>query len=222
MMTGKTDLFGQMKTFFSEHRLYVYKKREILLRPDDTPSGVYYVKKGYIRLYSLSADGQEFTFIIFQPGDVFPLMWAVNDTSNKQYLEALTAVEVWKAPKDALLTFLDKNPIMLSLLTSGILLRFNGLLERMEYLIFGDAYAKVASILSICAERFGEKEGNKIKIKVPLTHKDIASLIGVTRETVSIEMKKLEDTAVITRRKGLLVILDNKKLHKASAMETTY
>lgn len=219
-MNGNIDLFNQMKTFFSGHRLSVYKKREILLRPDDTPTGVYYVKKGYIRLYSLSAEGQEFTLIIFQPGDVFPLMWAVNDTPNKQYLEALTTVEVWKAPREELLTFLQANPAMFSVLTSKILLRFNGLLERMEYLIFGDAYAKVASILSICADRFGEKEGSKIKIKVPLTHKDIASLIGVTRETVSIEMKKLEDTSVVVRQKGLLLITDNKKLHKASQMET--
>lgn len=172
----------------------------MLLRADDVPSGVYYIHKGYVRVYALSESGQELNLIIFSPGNFFPLIWAINDSPNTQYCESITPVEIYRAPREEFLEFLSKNPDVLHEVLSKILTRFEGLMERMEYLVFGNAYQKVASILVICAERFGIKNGNEILIRVPLTHKDVANLIGLTRETTSVELKKLEKEKIIIKK----------------------
>ena len=235
--------------FFSKFRKLDYKKHEVIIRADEIPQGVYYLKKGYVRLYSISEAGQELTLIIFKPNDVFPIRWAITDASP-YYFDTLTPIEVMRAPREQFLEFLQQDPEVLYKVLSNILIRLGGLLERMEYLIFGDAHQKVASILVICAERFGitsirgiiifkyrfrwrfdrgclyifreviyrtkrcciREKIRGIIIRVPLTHKDIANLIGLTRETTSIEIKKLEKLRVLKKESGRFLIKNVTKL----------
>lgn len=208
----------KLEKFFSKFKPIHYKKGETILRPGDIPQGVYLLKKGYIKLSSISEDGKELLLIIFKPDDFFPLMWAINNTPNTQYLETMTDVELWRAPRPAFLEFIKNNPDVFLELTSRILIRLGGILQRMEYLAFGNAYEKVASIILICAERFGEKEGENIVIQVPLTHKDIATLLGITRETASIEIKKIERKGFIAYCGRSLVVRNKKGLEKESLL----
>lgn len=208
----------KLEKFFSQFKTIHYKKGEVIIRPGDIPPGVYLLKKGYVKLYSISSQGEELTLIIFKADDFFPITWAINGTPNTQYLEAMTAIEAWRAPKLEFLEFLKNNSDSFFELTSRMLVRLRGLMQRMEYLAFGNAYEKVASILLICAERFGEQEGGNIVIKVPLTHKDIAALLGITRETASIEIKKLERKGLIAYHGRSVVVEDKKGLEQESLL----
>ena len=196
----------KLEQFFSQFKRFHYKRNEVIIRPDDIPSGVFYLKKGYVKLYTLSESGQELILIIFKPGNFFPMIWTFEDVIPTQYCETMTSVELYRTSKDKFKEFVQENPEVLWDVTGKILIRLLGLLERMEYMVFGNAYQKVASILEICSERFGVKKGREVIIKVPLTHRDIANLIGLTRETVSIEIKKLEEKGILERSGKFYVI----------------
>ncbi len=209
----------KIESFFSQFKILSFKAREIILRADTPPSGIFYLKKGYVKDYSISTEGEELTLIIFKPGDFFPVQWAINDKPNIHNLEALTAVELYRVPKDRFIDFLTKNPDVLFELTRRIVTRLGGLLDRMEHLVFGNAYEKIGSILLILAERFGEKNNNHFTIPLILTHKDIAALAGMTRETVSIEMKKLESNNLIAYNGRLIIVKNPDKLRRESLVE---
>ncbi len=209
---------SKLDKFFGKGRPFYYKKGETILRPGDTPQGVFFLKKGYVRLYSISESGEELTLIIFKLHDLFPIMWAINGTANENYLETMTDVELYRFPREDFLHFLTLNPDVALELTSHILIRMGGILKRMEYLAFGNASQKVASILMICAERFGEKQDNSAIIHIPLTHRDVAMLVGMTRETVSIEIKKLERKGTISHQGRSIIIKDIRKLQKESLL----
>lgn len=206
--------------FFSSKTQLHYKKNEMILR-DDTPSpGVFYLKKGYVRDYALSRDGDELTLVVFKPGDFFPLQWVINNKPDFHNFEAMTAVELFRAPKEEFLAYLKKEPEVLVTSIEEIVARLGGLMDRMEHLVFGNAYERVASILLIFAERFGQKEDGAIMIPMPISHRCIASLVGMTRETVSVEMKKLEKKGLI-RSKGRFVYVKNLlKLQEESLVES--
>lgn len=203
---------GKLEKFFSQFKQIHYKKHATLMRAGDIPLGVYYLYKGYAKYYSLSETGQELSYIILKPQDIFPIIWAITDSSNIQYCDAMTDIEVSRAPKDKFLEFIRDNPDVLREVSKKMLVRFEGVLDRMAYMVFGNAYQKVASILVICAERFGMRKGNKIIIKVPLTHQDIANLIGLTRETTSVELKKLENLKIYSKKGSFISINNLKKL----------
>ena len=203
---------GELASFFSKFRELHYKKGEVIIRPDDSPAGVFYIEKGYVDLYTLSESGQELSLIIFKPGDFFPMIWAFNEVNISQYCETMTRADIRHAPREEFREFVKQNPEVLWNVTSKILVRLRGILERMEYMVFGNAYQKVASILVICAERFGTAENHGVIIKVPLTHRDIANLIGLTRETISIELKKLEKSGIIMKKGGRIHVKNISKL----------
>lgn len=102
---------------------------------------------------------------------------------------------------------------------SRILTRFGGVLTRMEYAMFGNAQSKVASMLLICAERLGKENKKGITVQVPLTHQDIASLLGIARETASIEMKKLQTKDLIGYQGKYLVIKNIQRLKEECMLE---
>lgn len=208
----------KLNRFFSKFKKISYKKGETILHADEEPRGVFYLTKGYTRIYSLSKNSQELTLIIFKPEDFYPLMWAINNTPNTYYVEAMTPVEFWQAPKEEFIKFIKNNNDVFFELTSRILTRLGGILTRMEYVMFGNAQNKVTSIILICAERFGEKREDGIFIKIPLTHQDLANLIGLTRETVSIEMKKLQRGGLIDYKSKYISIRNAQKLKEESVI----
>lgn len=190
------------------------------MRAGDIPSGIFYLARGYVGLHSISKNGEKLILIIFRPGDIFPITWGINETPSDYYLEAITPSSLHRVPRSKFLDFVRANVDVLLDLTGRMLVRMSGLLTRMEYLVFGNAYNKVASILLICAERFGRREGRSVVIQVPLTHSDVAALIGISRETASIEIKKLEKKGIIFSRGRLFVIKNQRLLRRESLLDT--
>lgn len=205
----------KLKKFFSKFKLIEYKKGEVILRAEEIPQGAFYILSGYVKMISLLVDGRELMLNIFKPGSFFPMMWAIANIENSYFFYAITNVTLRRIPKNDLAIFIKKNPDVLFDLTNRILIGLNGLITNIEHILSGDAYNRVISALFILAKRFGEKtEKNKIIIKLPVTHQDIANIAAITRETASITMKKIERKNIISKWKGLIVINNITKLKK--------
>ncbi|MBI4100757.1 hypothetical protein HY439_03400 [Candidatus Microgenomates bacterium] len=43
----------KLADFFSQFQLLHYKEKAIIRRPEDSPQGIFYLHKGYVRLYAL-------------------------------------------------------------------------------------------------------------------------------------------------------------------------
>lgn len=135
------------------------------------------------------------------------MVWAINDTPNVYFFEALTLIEVGRAPRDQIVSFLKDKPSLLFVLMSELLEDYAETLKRLEHLVFSDAYRRVISILLYIAKHFGEVRGAGVIVHYHFTHQDIATLVGVARETASLEMLKLE-------KKGFIKYIDHSILFK--------
>ncbi len=207
-----------LDSYFSRFPSRSYRKRSPIINAGDILQKIYFLKKGYIRLYSISNEGKELTLIIYKPGNVFPLLIALQPSTPYPYwVETITQAEVILVPVTSFISFFKNNPDLLLNLSVEIMSRLDSALRRMEYMAFGNAYVKVASILVLAAQRFGRIENRNIIIDVPLTHKDIGLLIAATRETVSSEIKKLEKKKIIGY-KGRLIAIKNVQLLKKEAL----
>ena len=209
-----TLLIKTVEDFFGKYTKIKYKKGEVIIRAEDAPQGVFYLKKGYVRQYMVGQDGAMLMLHIFKPNSFFPMTWAVNDTPNSYCYEAMSHVEVWRAPKEAVREFLAKNPSVVYNLVSRLLLGVSGIRRRIEYLIMDNAYTKTVLLLLYLAENLGEKEGTGTVLTVPVTHREISAWIGTTRETASIQVELLKHRGLISYRKRQLVIPSLKALEK--------
>ncbi|PIP63677.1 hypothetical protein CO165_03850 [Candidatus Roizmanbacteria bacterium CG_4_9_14_3_um_filter_33_18] len=101
----------ELEVFYKQFSMRNYKKGEMLIRADDDPLGIFCLKKGYVRQYTISKTGFELTLHIVRPISYFPMVWAVNGTPNVYFFEALTEVEVGRAPREQVVDFIKNKPI---------------------------------------------------------------------------------------------------------------
>jgi CRP-like cAMP-binding protein len=195
----KTEEF---ETFYKQFKIRDYKKGEMLIRADDDPQGIFCLTKGYVRQYTISKTGAELTLHILKPLSYFPMVWAINGTPNIYYFEALTPVEVGRAPRDEVVSFIKDKPAIIFALMSELLDDYAETLKRVEHLVFSDAYRRVISVLLYIIKHFGEENADGIVVRHRFTQQDLATLVGVSRETASNEMVKLE-------KKGLVRYVDH-------------
>lgn len=199
MKENKTKEF---ENFYKQFKTRFYKKGEMLIRADDDPQGIFCLTKGFVRQYTISKSGFELTLHILRPITYFPMVWAVNGTPNIYYFEALTPVEVGRAPRDEVVDFIKSRPTITFELLSELIEQYAETLTRMEHLVFSDANRRVISVLLYIANHFGKKQGRGIIVDYRFTQQDIATLVGVARETAGIELSKLE-------KRGLIKYIDH-------------
>lgn len=199
---------GKLDNFFSDFKKQNFRAKEIIIRAEEEPQGVYYLTGGMVKMYAISSRGEELVINIFRPASFFPMAWVLNNSTSHYYFEAISPVTVWKAPKDEFLKFVKSQPEILFDLVKRIYAGLEGYFSRMEYLMSGNARSKLIMEILIYAKRFGKKEGNTVTVDVKLTEKDLASQSGMTRETVSREMGKLKQKGILSYQKNILVIKD--------------
>jgi CRP-like cAMP-binding protein len=108
---------------------------------------------------------------------------------------------------------MEKNPAVMQELLIRLASGLNSMASKTEALVFGTASRKIAATLYFTAQRFGKKNGTATVIDFPLTHKRIAAMTGITRETASIEMAKLKKQGVLTYQGKQVTIFDMQVLY---------
>jgi len=197
----------------------MFKKGEIILRPFDEVTNCYYIKSGFVYTYAISATGNEFTTNIFRPRAIILLSAAISESEIFCTCEALSSVKAVKIPSRDIREFLQKE----SLVTYYYFKQFSSALSqtcmRMEAVIFGTAQEKVASVLCLMQNRFKYRtDQSRINLEFSLTHRQLASMSGLTRETVSGEMMKLKKDRLINYRSGKIDIIDLEQLRDRSSI----
>lgn len=205
---------SKLEHLFTHSVIRKYSKRQILMYPGDKLTHVYFVKKGYAKLYQINEQGDERILMIFPPRSAFPIIPGMRSDepySLKYFYESMTDMELYQLTTAEFSEILGGNEetsqIMLEYVTklAGELIRRLGIIENK------DANKKLATVLqyliNVCSE---ELEPGQFKIKLKLTHQDIASLAGLARETTSIQLKQMEKDKMISHKSnGLLVVNSN-------------
>jgi CRP/FNR family transcriptional regulator len=90
----------------------------------------------------------------------------------------------------------------------------SGFAGRVAQLVLDDAYTKTVLLILYYAENFGVRTKEGIELQVPLTHREIASWIGTTRETASLQAEALVRKGLIKTRGRILIITSVEALRR--------
>ena len=193
----------------SEPRIRYYKKGQTILKPDGDIKQVYFLRKGLVRQYWVSEEGEEITINIFKPGALFPLMLVIAKKTNRHYFEALTETETQELGAQSSLEAIKNSPQLLYEFTEKFALALDSLALRIELLASRASSAKILLFLDYLVKNFGtETNSGKIHISLTFTHSDIASWVGTRRETVTRSLEKYSKNKMISLDKGLITIED--------------
>ena len=187
-----------LKALFHSYPSIILKRGELILQPSTQISHIFYLTDGYVRMYALLPNGKELTITIFKPESFFPLFLAIDESENTYYFESFTNCIVKQAPVDDVLDFIKRNPEVLFDFTRRTSRGMQGIIEGLQYQLFGTVTQRTIATLVMLASRFGKKKETGTQIELPISHQDIANFVGVARETISIEMNELQKQGIIT------------------------
>ena len=189
------------------------KRRKLVYQPGDPSDAVYWIKSGRVKIYKLTEDGREIIVGLYQTGEIFGEMAFVEDQPREYFSEAMDDTTLLVLKRNNLFSLAKRKP--------GIIYRFSKLIgERrremeatMESLLYKGVRERLAGQLLKLSKQYGIEDNRGKLLRIKITHKDLASLIGSSRETVSLTLGDLKRVGLIdvnTDRK--IIITDEKQL----------
>lgn len=179
-----------------------------LVASGEEAKGVFLIRHGFIKVYSISDEGNEYLHIIYKPGEVFPLIWALLGHRRRVFYEALTDCTLNVLPKAEFIEETGRNAGFSSCLLKSLAEQFYVYADRIDNLQYKSAYEKVVYRLLFLAGRLGSKNPDGILIELPVTHELIAESVNLARESVSRQIEKLEKLGLISYQKGQILLKD--------------
>jgi CRP/FNR family transcriptional regulator len=188
----------------------------VIIRGYEEPEGVYLIKDGFVKAYSISHAGHRNLLLVHKVGQFMPLPWALDGASTTDlFYEAMTNVEVLRVDKDKLRAAMGNNTWLSREVLSQTVDMISICTQRIQTLEYRTARKRIIAELIYIAGRFGEKHDKEIIINAPITHQDIADSINMSRETASRALELLFEEGLVGQKEHLFTVKDIHKLQVA-------
>jgi CRP/FNR family cyclic AMP-dependent transcriptional regulator len=185
-----------------------FKKGDYIIRPGESPPGIFYIYKGLVKAYDITKYGEENMLIIRKEHELFPLIWAITGQERDVIYEAIAPTTVWLITREQFTEHMHSHPEALAPLLDMTIEMYRLHSERILNLEYRSVRERIISFLITMGHRFGEQTETGIRISAPLRHQDIASSINSSRETASRELSALERKGLIHSEQSCITLLD--------------
>lgn len=201
--------------YFSDGKIKHFSKSDVLVQGDEEPKGVYLIRSGYVKAYTISRTGQQNLLLIHGAEEIMPLPWALDGAQKLGvFYEAMSDVTIISSSKDDLRTAMSGNAWLNEQILRQLVGTFTVYAQRIQSLEYRLPRERVIARLLDLADRFGKNTKKGIVIRAPITHQDIADSINMTRETASRALELLFYDELVAQSQHLFVILNAEKMLK--------
>jgi len=170
-----------------------FRKNNLIIFEDDVGNNLFVIKSGRVKISHISAEGNEAILAILGPGDFFGELSVIDGLGRSASVTSIDEVELIMLRRSDFMEILEKVPkIAVTLLKelAGRIRKSDGHIRSLSLL---DAKGRVASTLIRLAEDIGKIKKGKIVIEELPLQRDLASIAGTSRETISRVVKKFEE-----------------------------
>src|SRR5215510_3957457 len=213
-----SGLVPEEMTRISAHARSLRKARgEFIYLPGDRAELVYILKQGRVKLSVLSESGKEIAIDIIQPGEIFGEFALVDESPRSNMTQALDDMLMWAIPKHDFTRLLASLP---KLALSYIRLvgdRRRRMEQKLSDITSKAVSARVCELLHELSTSASEIETASEHL-VPLTHHDVASLIGAARQTTTTVLNDLERRGIIQLGRGWVRVKRLKELQTYTSL----
>jgi CRP-like cAMP-binding protein len=183
---------------------------QVILLEHDWGGSVYFVMDGWVKIRTHNVDGREVTLNIVGRGEIVGEMAAIEEAPRSTDVITLTPAEVCSVPAPEFYNFLKTEP-MAGIRLAQIIARRLRQLNRRLRLREAESLTRVADTLLFLAEGRG-RDTDKGVIIPNLPHRELSSISGLARETVTRCLTKLEKRGLIHREPDFISVANLRDL----------
>lgn len=190
-----TDELSAIYNLAVEHS---YGRGEYVFLEGQQREAVYFIRKGLIKVLKVDEEGREHIVNILGRGHMFPHVGFFQDTpypGTAQVMEPSVILAIRCVQFDALLT---EYPTITRKVMRVMGNRILQLQSKLQELALFDSHERVTALLRHFAEEYGHEEIDGVHVKLPITHGEMAHMIGMTRESVNRVWSQLRKNGIIS------------------------
>ena len=187
------------------------RRKATLYLAGDLAEHVFFLHGGRVSLLHITHAGRTVNLGLYGGTDVFGESCLWTPEPREDTAVTATAVMLSRIPRALLRSVLDDHPRVELRLFEQAVARRDATIRHLCGALTGSVRARVAGQLVELAER-GHDTPDGHELAFPVTHQELAALIGTTRETVSLELGRLERSGLIARRGRQILLRDIPRL----------
>lgn len=193
------------------------QKKKIVYRRGEPGNEMCIVLSGGVKVSAQSADGKEIIFDLLSAGDFFGELSLLDGGPRTATVTTLVPSVLAVLDRNCFMPFLEANPMTAVRLLHILAHRLRSTDTFLEEVLFFDSETRLAKRVMALEDIYGKAEGKDIQIELNVSQQDIASLVGITRETANKLLKKWEREKIVSLQQGRLTILNSPHLHKLAS-----
>src|SRR5215218_7446483 len=160
-----------------------YEPGDAVYREGEYGDALYVLTSGVLKVFRPYSGSKEATLRLLRPWDIFGHLAFEGEARQRAYVEAVTECRVTKVPKVFVERAIPREPEV-----------------------------RLANLLPILAQKFGERRDGEVTIDLRLTHQDLAAMVASTRESVTKVLNEMRNRDLIEIEAGRITLKDSRAL----------
>ncbi|MEQ8637028.1 Crp/Fnr family transcriptional regulator [Gimesia maris] len=183
-----------------------FARGNMVYLPTESSDSVYLLLSGRIKLYHLTTEGKQALLALIEPGELFGELAILGGGEREEYAEAMLKASILRIPGQIIQDLMEHHATVSLGVTKLMGLRRQRIEQRLKSLLFRSNRDRLTHLLLELAEKYGRFTNEGILINIKLSHQELASIIGSTRETVTVLLGELQDERSIDIQKRHIIL----------------
>ncbi|MGB7281085.1 MAG: Crp/Fnr family transcriptional regulator [Candidatus Acidiferrum sp.] len=195
-----------LKDFDDVRSSTTYPEGAVLFLEKQAPRGIFVLCAGEVKLSISSSGGKTLILRIAKAGEVLGLMATISGAPYEVTAETIRPCQVAYIRRDDFLRFIAKHPEAYQGVVRQMTSLYQGACNQLRTVgLSASAPEKLARLL-LDWSADGKETDQGTQVKLPLTHEEIAALIGTTRETVTRTLSDFKSNHLVALQGSNLMI----------------
>ncbi len=192
--------------------LQCYRRKSQIFREGEATKSVFFVRSGIIKMVHLDAQGNEQILGYLKKGDMFPHTGFSDHSTYPATAEVIDSAELIEIPFEAFEQLMLSRPTIAVKVMRDMSAKIADLQAKLQDFTAQDVNQRIISFLLRLSRDHGIALDHGIQINLPLTHREFASMVGTSRETVSRLFNQLRKDKVLQIQRKRITILQKEYL----------
>lgn len=197
----------KFEEYKSKHEFRPVRKNEFVYLEGDSSNKIFLIVQGKIKIGYYTPGGREVLKAILTRGEIFGEMALLGEGKRSEFAQSLdNNTLLCPMSMDTLRSLMLANADFSLKIHKWIGLKIKKIERKLELLVFKDTRTRLIEFIKELQHEYGYKSDNSTIIKHPYTQKDIADLIGASRQTVNFLLNEFFNEGLIVLKRSKIIL----------------
>lgn len=185
-----------------------YRRHASIFQEGDPGDAFHVIVDGSVKVYVTSTHGEEMVLTTMRPPDTLGEVSLFDEGLRSASAEALEPVRLLTFARSTVLGLAARDPRIYESMLRGAGELLRRLTAQAADFVFLDLEGRVAKLLAESAEALGRQEDDRLALDLGLTQRELASMVGGSRQSVNQILHALEAHGLIEVDRASLIVKD--------------